>query len=393
MPVAHKIKESIEASSMIRMMFEEGIELRKTLGAANVFDFTIGNPDLNPPESFYEAAKTEVLDRAPGVHGYMPNAGYPFACEAMAKMCSREHAVNCTAANVVMTCGAAGGLNVLFKTILNPGEEVIVPVPYFAEYNFYVSNHQGQMVTVRTNDDFSLCVSAIAAAITDKTRAVLINTPNNPTGRIYDEKSLNELCSLLRSHHEKGQTIYLVSDEPYREIVYDGAVVPPLLNRYSESFCVTSFSKTLSLPGERIGYIAQSPAMSDGAEVMNGLIMCNRILGYVNAPAFAQRVVSRIFEERVNVAAYAHRRDLFIRLLDDAGLTYVKPEGAFYIFIKSPVDDLEFSNHLKKYGVLAVPGRGFGLKGYIRIAFCVPADTITSSAPLWKRAVEDLKKA
>lgn len=391
MPVARKIKESIVASSMIRRMFEEGIALRKERGDDKVFDFTIGNPDLNPPEAFYQAAQQQVQDRTPGVHGYMPNAGYDFACAAMAKRCSREHAVDCSAANIVMTCGAAGGLNVVFKTILNPGEEVIVPVPFFAEYSFYIANQQGVMVTVATNDDFSLNVDAIRSAINEKTRAVLINTPNNPTGRIYDEASLNELCSLLQSYHEKGQTIYLVSDEPYREVIFDGAVVPPLLNRYSESFCVTSFSKTLSLPGERIGYIAQSPAMSDQGEVMNGLIMCNRILGYVNAPAFAQRVVASIFQERVNIEPYVKRRELFIKVLDDAGLQYCKPQGAFYFFIKSPCDDLVFVDQLKKFGILAVPGRGFGLKGYIRIAFCVPAEKIIASAPLWIEAVKTLQ--
>lgn len=391
MPVATRIKESIEASSMIRRMFEEGIALRKKIGDDKVFDFTIGNPDLNPPEKFYPVAQEQIADHSPGVHGYMPNAGYAFACEAMATMCSRAHSVECRASNIVMTCGAAGGLNVVFKTLLNPGEEVIVPSPYFAEYSFYISNHQGKMITVETHEDFSLDIEAIKAAINDKTRVVLINTPNNPTGVIYDEATITALCDLLQSHHKKGHTIYLVSDEPYREIVYDGAVVPPLLNRYSESFCVTSFSKTLSLPGERIGYIAQSPAMTDADEVMNGLILCNRILGYVNAPAFAQRVVSRLIDERVNVQAYAERRQLFIELLDAAGLEYVMPKGAFYFFIKTPGDDLAFVDHLKKYGILTVPGRGFGKKGYMRIAFCVNSDRISSSAELWKEAVNSFQ--
>ena len=291
MPIADDIKQSIERSSWIRKMFEEGIELKKKNGEENVYDFTIGNPDLNPPEAFYKTAVDLAADRSKNMHGYMPNAGYQDVRAAMAKKASREH--NCKAGfeNIVMTVGAAGGLNVVFRSLLNTGDEVIVPKPFFAEYGAYVSNHKAVLKPVDSKPDFSLDVDAIENAITGKTRIVLINSPHIPTGRVYDAGSLEKLAAVLNKHKESGRHIYLVADEPYREIVYDNMVVPPVLSLYSESFVVTSFSKTLSLPGERIGYIVQNPEMQDAATVMNALIMCNRILGFVNAPAFIQKVV------------------------------------------------------------------------------------------------------
>ncbi|MDA3901492.1 MAG: pyridoxal phosphate-dependent aminotransferase [Spirochaetes bacterium] len=392
MPVADQIKASIAGSSWIRKMFEEGIELKKTLGADKVFDFTIGNPDVAPPEKYYSIAGSVATDRSKNVHGYMPNAGYENVREVMAKKASSDHACDVGANNVVMTVGAAGGLNVLFRALLNPDEEIVVPKPYFAEYGAYASNHKARLVPVESKTDFSIDIDAIDRAITDKTRIVLINSPHNPTGRVYSAESLEKLASLLKRHKEEGRHIYLVADEPYREIVYDGIVVPPVLSLYSESFVVTSFSKTLSLPGERIGYIAQNPGMDDCGLVMNALILCNRILGFVNAPAFIQRVVGELADEKVDVSIYDKRRKLFVNGLKEAGLEFAKPEGAFYLFVKSPFEnDVDFVNHLKKYGVLVVPGSGFGGPGYVRMAYCIDEKIIEAALPIIKKAVSEIE--
>ncbi|MFW6365067.1 MAG: pyridoxal phosphate-dependent aminotransferase, partial [Spirochaetota bacterium] len=336
MPVAETIRNAIEKSSMIRRMFEEGLELKQKFGADRVYDFTIGNPDLNPPEKFYETVVSLAADRSPGVHGYMPNAGYPDVRRKVAAFASRQQETECTADNIVMTVGAAGALNVILRTLLNPGDEVIVPRPYFAEYGAYVSNHNGVLIGVPSTEDFSLSIPDIEDAITPSTKVILINTPNNPTGRVYSREILEKLGALLNRMKQQGQTMYLVSDEPYRDVVYDGVEVPPLLPIYTETFVVTSFSKTLSLPGERIGYIVQHPAMEGADEVMNGLVMCNRTLGFVNAPALMQRTVAELLEEQVAVDVYARRRKIFTDGLDAAGLSYAPPEGAFYLFVKAP---------------------------------------------------------
>jgi aspartate aminotransferase len=391
MSIAGYIKESIEKSSWIRKMFEEGIKLKAQFGEENVYDFSLGNPDLDPPAKFFEVLRGLSSESKKGAHGYMPNAGYTDVRQTIAAKVSKEQGVAVPPENIVMTCGAAGGLNAVLKTILNPGDEVVVSKPYFVEYNFYISNHNGVTKLVESNPDFSLNIENIRKAINGKTKAVLINSPNNPTGRVYPEKLIRELSDMLESFNKKGQTIYLLSDEPYREIVYDNIKVPGTMAGYSQSIVVNSYSKSLSIPGERIGYIAVNPACNEVDSLMAGIILCNRILGYVNAPALMQRIVARLTDVTVDITPYRKRRDLLAGGLTEAGYSFPMPEGAFYIFCKSPVDDdVAFVRHLQKFNILAVPGSGFGGPGYFRMAYCVPEDVIKRSIPKFKEALEKL---
>jgi aspartate aminotransferase len=336
MPVADGVRNALESSSMIRKMFEEGIQLKKEHGADKVFDFSLGNPDIEPPEAFHEVFVKLAREDEKGSHGYMPNAGYPYVREALAKKISREQNVDIDGSHVIMASGAAGGLNTVFKTICNPGDEIIVTRPFFMEYRAYAANSQAKLVEVDALDDFNPDLAAIGAALGAKTAAVLINSPNNPTGKIYAASVLAGLASLLTEHGKKtGRFVYLVSDEPYREIAYN-VDVPPFLSCYPQSIVVSSYSKSLSLPGERIGYIAVNPAMSGKDEVVNGLIYCARVLGFVNAPALMQRIVAELTGARVDVSIYAGRRDAFMKVLDEAGIEYAVPQGAFYLFCKVP---------------------------------------------------------
>jgi aspartate aminotransferase len=381
MAISKKIEGMITKSSWIRKMFEDGIRLKQQFGAENVFDFSLGNPNVPPPPELKKALLDVAKDERPGVHAYMPNAGYPETRAAVASKLSRDHGVKLAADHVIMTCGAAGALNVILKTLLDPGDEVIIPAPYFVEYQSYVDNHGGTVRLVKSKEDFSLDLWAVEEAITEKTKAVLINTPNNPTGRVYDEASIRALASLLEDRGKKiGRAIHLISDEPYDKIVYDGAKVPSLLKAYRHSLIANSYSKTLSVPGERIGFIAVNPATDSLDLLLGGLVMCNRTLGFVNAPAFIQRVLSRVLDVEVNVAEYQRKRDLLCDGLAACGYEFTKPEGAFYLFPKSPIaDDVEFVRALQKKNILTVPGSGFGAPGYFRIAYCVEDKTIVDS--------------
>ncbi len=384
--IAPKIKEIMNSkgSSVIRKMFDEGIQLKKKYGEDKVFDFSLGNPDLDPPEEVEDAILEVANDKTHGCHGYMPNAGYMETREAMALKVGGEQTVKLEGKNVVMTVGAASALNCVFKAILSEYDEVIVPAPFFAEYRHYVSNFGGKLVEVMTKADFSLDVEAIAKALSEKTAAVLINTPNNPTGKVYSKSDIAELTSALKKHGRKcGRTPYLICDEPYRAIVYDGVKVPPVFPEYENAVVVSSFAKDLSLPGERIGYIAVNPACEDADEFIAACTFCLRTLGCVNAPAFFQKVVARSWNAKVDYSSYAKRRDLLTAILDKAGFEYCKPEGAFYLFVKVPErwgdDDGGFCDHLKKFFILSAPGAGFGKKGYFRLAYCVSEKTITGS--------------
>ena len=391
MPVSRRIKESIEKSSWIRKMFEEGGKRKAEFGADNVYDFSLGNPNLEPPPELARVLEELARDTRPGQHAYMPNAGFVETRKAVADFLNGFNDATFSAEEIVMTVGAGGGLNVVLKTILNPGEEVIIPKPYFVEYNFYLDNHQGVPKIVRTKPDFSFDFDAISEAVNEKTRAILINSPNNPTGKVYGEDDLKQLAELMTRFSSKfGQPIYLISDEPYRKIVYDGITVPSVFNVYSESFVVTSFSKDLSLPGERIGYAAAHPDMSEKGMILAGMVLCNRVLGYVNAPAFMQRAIARLLHSSVDVSVYQKKRDLLSNALTSMGYQLVKPEGAFYLFPRTPVeDDVAFVTALQKENILTVPGTGFGGPGHFRIAYCVSDQVIEKSLPGFERTIKN----
>jgi aspartate aminotransferase len=383
-------------------MFEEGNSLKARYGADKVFDFSIGNPDVPPPPAFYKVLAGIAAEKTTGVHGYMPNAGFDFARAALAKKISLEQGVECPAACVVMSVGAAGALNVVLKALLDAGSEVIVSAPFFPEYRAYCANHGGILIPVPACPDFELDVEAIAKTLNANTRALIINSPNNPTGRIYSAASLDALGRLLNEHERKtGQLPFIIADEPYRDIVYGGLETPKIFPRFRNSVVVSSFSKTLSLPGERIGYIAVNPGSDEFTLLLDALIYATRVLGFVNAPALMQRAVAQLTMERVCVDIYEKRRDAFIEVLDAAGLEYVKPQGAFYIFAKVPEhdnksggaaqDDIAFADFLKRRLILGVPGSGFGKSGWIRFAYCVNEEIIRSSKNAFVDSVKEWK--
>jgi aspartate aminotransferase len=393
MTIAKHINEILARSSWVRKMFEEGARLKAAHGAENVFDFSLGNPNLEPPAEFETALKRIIATLGPGDHSYMPNTGYAHVCQAVAEQLTREQHVLVSGKEVIMTCGAAGALNVILKTILDPGDEIVCPMPGFVEYGFYASNHGGILKAVPTRPDFTLDLDAVSAAITSKTKAVLINSPNNPTGQIYTEASLVELGKLLVDKGKQfGRIIYLLSDEPYRKIVYDGFEVPSIFTCYSESIIASSYSKDFSIPGERIGYLVVNPAATYKSDLLGAMALANRILGFVNAPALMQRVVACMQGASVDISAYARKRDLLCDGLAACGYTFVKPLGAFYLFPQSPVpDDVKFVQALQEELILTVPGSGFGGPGYFRIAFCVDDDTIINALPGFKRVMQKFK--
>ena len=403
MPISPLIKNALGSSSMIRKMFEEGARLKKQYGNNKVFDFSIGNPDIDPPNKFNEVLLKFAAEKSKGMHGYMPNAGFLSVRNALAEKISREQKVNIDGNHVIMSVGAAGGLNTVFKTICSPGDEIIVPKPYFMEYRAYASNHSAKLIEADTLSNFSLDLNSIKNALSEKTCAVLINSPNNPTGRVYTESEIQQLAEILKEHGKKcGRLPYLVADEPYREIIYGTNTVPPVLCAYSETIIVNSYSKSLSLPGERIGYIAVSPDITDKDDLINGLVYSTRILGYVNAPALMQRIVAELVSEKVDVNIYLNRLNAFKSVLDSAGIEYIDPQGAFYLFCKIPpkkkitadetnlssVNDMEFIEHLKKYLILGVPGASFGKSGWMRFAYCVDEKIIQSSQEAFQKAME-----
>lgn len=379
---------------MIRAMFEEGEKLRKIYGADKVFDFSLGNPDPEPPAKVKAVLKDLINSNEPKLHSYMNNAGYPETRDAIAHNLNNKTGLNLTSDNIVITVGAGGALNVILKTILNPGEEVIVFAPFFVEYLTYIDNYGGKPVIVKTDfNTFQPDPELLKASITPQTKAVLINTPNNPTGVVYSEDTLKAIIKVLEEKGaEYGTTIYIISDEPYRKLAYDGVKVPNILTLYRNALMVDSFSKSLSLPGERLGYIATNPKADDFAMLMNGLIYCNRVLGYVNAPSLFQKVIAKSIDATVDINIYKERRDLLYNSLIEFGYECIKPEGAFYLFPKALIpDDVEFKNRALKYNLLIVPGSGFAGPGHFRLAYCVSMETIKNSLPAFKALAEEFK--
>jgi len=392
MAIANKIASHISKSSWIRKMFEEGERLRQEFGADNVHDFTLGNPDVEPPEAFQRELIELAQNPLPGMHRYMNNAGYAETRTAVAAKLTKDSGVSVAASHVIMTCGAGGALNVVLKTILNPGEEVIILAPFFVEYKFYIDNHGGVPVEVWTDHEtFQLDIPAIEKALTPKTRAILICSPNNPTGVIYPEASLRQLGDVLKKIHQRnGHLIYVISDEPYARIAYDGKQVPNIFPLVESSIIVTSHSKDLALPGERIGYLAANPRMDTALQFMEGAVFSNRVLGFVNAPALMQRLVAKLQNESVDVADYQAKRDLLVTELSAMGFSMVTPNGAFYLFPQSPLaDDVEFVKLAQKHRILLVPGAGFGAPGFFRIAYCVDKAVIERSLPAWRELARE----
>ncbi len=390
MAVSNKIRGLLEQGSWIRRMFEEGIELKQRFGEDNVFDLSLGNPILEPPDEFFAELRRIADDPAPGMHRYMPNSGYPETRAAVAAQLAEETGLRFTADELIMTCGAGGALNVVLKTLLDPGDEVAIFAPYFVEYFFYADNHGGVCKVVPPVEGFLPDMDALADTITERTRAVLINSPNNPTGVLYSEETLARIGEIIREkEREFGTEIFLVSDEPYRRLLFDGLEYPHIFHHHVRSIVATSHSKDLALPGERIGYIAVHPDYADGVELMDGLVFCNRTLGFVNAPALMQHIVAKLQSVTVDIGEYQSKRDFMYDTLTDIGYDVVKPQGAFYMFPKSPMeDDVEFVAELQKRNVLVVPGRGFGMPGYFRISFCVTDETLSGSIPGFREAFE-----
>jgi aspartate aminotransferase len=381
--ISNKMKSLVSNNSTIRAMFEEGKRLSEIYGDENVFDYSIGNPNVEPPASIKKVIAEILNEEKPNfIHGYMNNSGYEDVRDAISTFINKRYDLTLSQNNIVMTCGAAGGLNIILKSILNPADEVITFAPYFGEYNNYVQNFDGKLIVVPTDtDNFDPDLNALADAITSKTKALIINNPNNPTGVVYSKDVIQGLTNLLNTkQNEFNTSIYLISDEPYREIVYDDIEVPCLLKYYNNTFIGYSYSKSLSLPGERIGYVVANTLMDDFEEMMSSLNIANRILGFVNAPSLFQRVIAKSLGAEVDVSIYKKNRDLLYNHLISLGFTCVKPQGAFYLFPKSPIDDdKKFCEDAKQFNLLLVPGSAFGCPGHIRLSYCISYEKIENS--------------
>jgi aspartate aminotransferase len=384
MSIARTVAEQMERSSWIRRMFEIGARMKAERGAENVFDFTLGNPELDPPRQVLEALRRTAMTRMP--HGYMPNAGFPAVRAALARRLERDTGLPYRTEHVLMTVGSAGAANVFLKSVLDPGDEVIVLVPYFPEYQFYIENHGGRMVLVETDARFQPDIARIARAITPRTKAILLNSPNNPTGAVYGESVLRDLDALIGS---LSHPVTVLSDEPYKALVFDGVSVPETAALVRRTVTVTSWSKSMAIAGERIGCLAISPRLPEAALLLDACTFANRVLGFVNAPAIWQWVIAETADATVDVSLYQHKRDLMCEALARIGYHAPKPQGTFYVFPKSPIEDeMVFLRRLMDEGVLAVPGSGFGRPGHFRLSLTVPMDVIERSIPAFERAYQ-----
>lgn len=391
--IADSMVSLVKNSSVIRAMFEEGNRLAKLYGAENVYDFSLGNPNVPAPAEVNEAVK-DIVDNEEStfIHGYMSNAGYEDVRQTIAESLNRRFGTHFNHTNIVMTVGAAGGLNTIFKTLLNPGEEVMTFAPFFGEYRNYVSNFGGKLVVVSPNTvDFQPKLDEFEAKITPKTRAVIVNNPNNPTGVVYSEETIKKLAAIMEAKQkEYGTEIFLISDEPYRELAYDGVKVPYLTKYYDNTIVGYSFSKSLSLPGERIGYLVIPDEVADSEDLLSAANVATRILGFVNAPTLQQKVVEKCLDAKTDLSFYNRNREDLYNGLKECGFECIKPQGAFYLFVKSPVaDEKEFCNAGKKYNILMVPGSSFACPGYVRLAYCVSHETIVNSLPKFKELAKE----
>lgn len=393
--ISEKMKEYVKNGSAIRAMFEEGKQMAKEVGAENVYDFSLGNPNVAAPEAVKEAILDIVTKEDPvSLHGYMSNSGYEDVREEIAVSLNKRFGTSFAGKNIVMTVGAAGGLNVILKTLLNAGDEVVVFAPFFGEYRFYVQNYDAILKVVPPNTEtFQPDLEAFEKILSPKTKAVIVNSPNNPTGVVYSEETIQKLSDLLRKKQKTfGTEIYLISDEPYRELVYGDIEVPYLTKYYKNTIVGYSYSKSLSLPGERIGYLVIPDEAADCQEILDGVNVATRILGFVNAPSLQQRVIKRCLSEQCDVSYYNRNRELLYEGLKKAGFSCIKPEGAFYLFVKSPVEDEKaFCEAAKKYHILIVPGSSFSCPGYVRIAYCVAYETIQKALPYFEKLAQDFE--
>ncbi len=394
--ISEKMKSLVANSSVTRAMFEEGKKMAAKYGAENVFDFSLGNPNVAAPIEVKDAIINILQNENPvTVHGYMSNAGYEQVREKIASHLNKLHGTHFNTENILMTVGAAGGLNVILKTLLNPGDEVIAFAPYFGEYNNYVANFDGKIVAISPDTEhFQLNFEEFEQKITDKTKAVIINNPNNPTGVVYSEETIKKIADILeKKQKELGTSIYLIADEPYRELAYDGVVVPYLTKYYDNTIVGYSYSKSLSLPGERIGYLVMPQELDDYENIIAAASVANRILGFVNAPSLIQLAVAECLDAQTDVSYYNRNRELLYNSLIEYGFECIKPQGAFYLFVKSPVaDEKAFCEAAKKYNILIVPGSAFACPGYVRIAYCVSYETIQNSLPKFKELAEEYFK-
>lgn len=391
--ISEKMIAMANGSSAIRAMFEEGKNMAQKYGAENVYDFSLGNPNVPAPKAVKKAVE-EILDTEDPllVHGYMSNAGYEDVRAAIAASLNKRFGTSFAEKNILMTVGAAGGLNVILKTLLNPGEEVLTFAPYFGEYRSYVANYDGVLKAVPANTEtFQPNLKKLEEMIGPKTKALIVNTPNNPTGVVYSEETIVRLAQILEEKQKEfGISIYLISDEPYRELAYDGVEVPYLTKYYANTIVGYSYSKSLSLPGERIGYLVIPDEADESELIINAASVANRILGYVNAPSLFQKVIGRCLDEKVDVEYYNRNRETLYNGLLEAGFSCIKPEGAFYLFMRSPVEDeKEFCERAKKYHLLIVPGTSFACPGYVRLAYCVAYETIVNALPKFKELAKE----
>jgi len=390
--ISEKMIKLTQSNSVIRAMFEEGNRLAAIHGRENVYDFSLGNPSIPSPPAVNDAIIEIVQNEDPmSLHGYMSNIGYPEVREEVAASLNKRFETTFDKNNIIMSAGAAGGLNVVLKTLINPGDEVIVISPFFVEYGNYVNNYDGKLVVVPAcRIDFQPNAETLSAAITKKTKAVILNSPNNPTGVVYSEETIKQIAEVLeKKSEENGSPIYIISDEPYRELAYDGIDVPFLTKYYKNTIICYSWSKSLSLPGQRIGYIALPGELDDFDLIFDAASIATRILGYVNAPALIQRAVAKCLNEQTDIDAYDTNRKLLYNGLKDLGIESVYPQGAFYLWIKTPGDDKEFITAAKNHNILIVPGSAFTCPGYARIAYCVSHETIERSLPAFKTLAEE----